>query len=80
MANDVTWTTIRTYFTQTDIDHMKGITGGKLDLSSCSSVAQNAQNIYRMVSSGAMPPGKRWPPEWIANFKSWMTSGAECPS
>jgi hypothetical protein len=75
----VTWDTIQGYFTQTDIDHMKQVTGGSLDLSSCQSVQQNAQEIYDMVSSGQMPPGSPWPTEWVQNFQEWMNEGSQCP-
>ena len=74
----VDWTTIRSYFTQGDIDCMKQQTGGSLDLSSCQSVQQNAQDIYDMVSSGNMPPGNPWSKEWVDNFKAWMDAGAPC--
>lgn len=74
----VTWATISGYFTETDIDHMKQVTGGQLDLGSCQSVAENAQSIYNMVSSGQMPPGQPWPADWVANFQEWMNEGSSC--
>ena len=82
----VTWNTIKTYFRQTDIDHMKKVSGGKIDLSSCASVAANAQDIYNMVCTdpnnpdcqGAMPPDQNWSTEWQQNFLSWMNAGSSC--
>jgi hypothetical protein len=75
----VDWQTIRQQFTQEDIDHMKGATGGSLDLGDCQSVKANAQAIYDQVSSGQMPPGQPWSDQWVANFKAWMDAGCPCP-
>jgi hypothetical protein len=75
----VTWDMIRKQFTQVDIDHMKQVTGGSLDLGDCQNVRQNAQAIYDQVNSKAMPPGNPWKQEWIDNFKAWMDAGAPCP-
>jgi hypothetical protein len=81
-----TWDTIKTYFRQTDIDHMKNVSKGKIDLSNCASVAANAQDIYNMVCTdpnnpncqGAMPPDQNWSDEWQQNFLAWMNAGAKC--
>jgi hypothetical protein len=79
MANGpITWEQISKQFGPTDIDHMKNITGGSLDLSNCQNVHDWAQEIYLRVSEGSMPPGG-WPKEYIENFKTWMDNGAECP-
>lgn len=83
----VTWDTIKGYFRATDIQHMKSVSGGTIDLSNCASVAANAQNIYNYVCTdpdnpncmGAMPPDGNWPDEWQQNFKAWMDAGAKCP-
>jgi hypothetical protein len=81
MANG-TWQQLQTQFNQTDIDHMNTITGGAVDLSDCTSVRVNAQEIYDRLTSTdpnrQMPPGG-WPTDYIANFKAWMDSGAVCP-
>jgi hypothetical protein len=74
----VTWATISAQFTQTDVDHMKQVTGGSLDLGDCQSVAKNAQEIYNQVSAGSMPPGSPWSREWVDNFQEWMNEGCPC--
>lgn len=81
----VTWATIKTYFRQTDIDHMKKV-DPTIDLSNCASVAAHAKNIYNMVCTdpnnpdcqGAMPPDQNWSDEWQKNFLSWMQAGSPC--
>jgi len=81
-STTITWDQIRQQFTDTDINHMKGATGGKLDLSNCQSVQQWAQQIYDQVSSGSMPPGNPWPQDWVNNFQQWMNQPAssQCTS
>jgi hypothetical protein len=82
----VTWETIKGYFRQQDIDHMKRQSGGRIDLSSCASVAANAQDIYAHVCTdpnnpdcqGDMPPDGSWSDEWQQNFLAWMNAGAKC--
>jgi len=82
-----TWDTIKGYFRTTDVEHMKKVTGGKVDLSSCASVAANAQDIYNHVCTdpsnpdclSSMPPDGSWSDEWQQNFKAWMDAGAKCP-
>jgi len=82
-----TWDSIKGYFRPTDVQHMKSVTGGAIDLSSCASVSANAQQIYNQVCTdpnnpnclGAMPPDGNWPDEWQNNFKAWMDAGAKCP-
>ena len=71
----VTWATIKGQFTQLDIDHMKQVTGGTLDLSSYASTKASGSDIYSMVGSGQMPPGHPWSPQYVANFKAWMDAG-----
>ena len=75
----VTWSQIRSQFTDKDIQHMKDYTGGALDLSDCLSTQKWAQEVYNRVSTGSMPPGKPWSKEWVDNFKSWMDDGSKCP-
>lgn len=79
-ANQVTWATIRSYFQDSDITHMKNVTGGSLDLSDCESVQHWAKQIYVAVSNQVMPPNNPWTQEQIDNFKAWMDAGAQCPS
>jgi hypothetical protein len=82
MSNSpVTWNDIKGFFTQDDIDHMKGVTGNALDLSDCESVQHWAKQIYVAVSNKVMPPSpyKPWPDEQVAKFKEWMDAGAPCP-
>jgi len=81
-GTNITWDQIRQQFTDTDIEHMKGVTGGQLDLSNCQSVQQSAQQIYDQVSSGNMPPGNPWPQDWVDNFQQWMNQPAtsQCTS
>ena len=75
----VTWDQIKSQFTTIDVDHMKQITGGGLDLSDCASVQKWAQEVYTRVSNKTMPPGKPWSQQWIDNFKQWMDEGSKCP-
>jgi hypothetical protein len=72
----ITWTnTIKAQFTQFDIDHMKQVSGGSLDLSSYASVKANGSGVYSMVSRKRMPPGNPWSDQFIQNFNAWMTAG-----
>jgi hypothetical protein len=78
----VTWTAdIKKLFTQTDIDHMKAVTGGSLDLGTYSSVKIWARKIYSLVASGSMPPpgsGEQpWSAAWVTTFGCWIQKG--CP-
>lgn len=71
-----TWlNTIKGQFTQLDIDHMKQVTGGSLDLGSYASTKANGPDVYSKVSSGKMPPGNPWSAQYVANFKAWMDAG-----
>jgi hypothetical protein len=36
-----------------------------------------AQAVYDKVSTGAMPPDKPWPAEWVTLFKQWMDEGRQ---
>jgi hypothetical protein len=80
ITNAPGWDVIKTYFTQTDVQHMLEVTQGGIDLSNCSSVLSNAAMIYQKVSTHAMPPGNPWPAEKINNFFSWWKSNPSCPS
>lgn len=69
-----TWSNpIQSYFTPTDVAHMKEVAG--FDLSSYKDVVANADDIYSQVSSGNMPPGAPWPQEWVDNFATWAQNG-----
>jgi hypothetical protein len=35
----------------------------------------NARRVYAALSQGLMPPGNKWPQEWIDTYKCWMTDG-----
>lgn len=75
-ATTVTWTnTIKGQFTQLDVDHMRQVSGGSIDLSSYTSTKANGPSIYGMVSRKRMPPGNPWSTQSIQNFKAWMDSG-----
>ncbi len=72
----VTWTnTIKDFFSWYDIEHMKLITGGSLDLSSYDSVKSNVDAIWGRVSNGTMPPGAGWRQSKRNTFKAWMDAG-----
>lgn len=78
----VTWTNnIKSMFTQLDIDHMKQVTGGSLDLSNYNSVKIWATKIYSYVASDAMPPPGSgeppWTPQMINTFGCWIQQN--CP-
>lgn len=69
---------IRPMFTDMDVAHMKPF---GMDLSSRDDVAGHADDIYKVVSSGAMPPSGSgeapWTPEQCERFKEWQNQG--CP-
>jgi hypothetical protein len=78
----VTWSKdIKQMFTARDVDHMKRVTGGQLDLGSYSSVKVYAYSIYRAVVSGHMPPPGSgegpWPQSDVDTFGCWIKQG--CP-
>lgn len=78
----VTWTDdIGKLFTPLDVDHMKQVTSGQLDLSSYQSVKIWAHKIYSLVSTGEMPPPQSGEPAWTADyinlFGCWIQKG--CP-
>jgi hypothetical protein len=72
----ITWNnTIKQQFKPFDINHMRQVTGGDIDLSSLASVKANADRIFEMVSTQQMPPGNPWSDELVQNFKAWMDDG-----
>lgn len=75
-AGGVTWTnTIKNQFKTFDIDHMKQVSGGDIDLSDYASTKRNGDDIYYQVSKKKMPPGNPWSDQYIQNFKTWMDAG-----
>jgi len=78
--NPVSWSAdVKKLFTQTDVDHMKAVTGGALDLSSYNSVKIWSAKVYQLVSSGAMPPAgsgeNAWTPAMVSTFGCWIQQG-----
>jgi hypothetical protein len=72
----ITWNnTIKQQFKPFDINHMRQVTGGDIDLSSFASVKANADRIFEMVSTQQMPPGNPWSDQLVQNFKTWMDAG-----
>jgi hypothetical protein len=72
----ITWTnTIKGQFTDTDIEHMKQITGNALKLDDYDSVKVWAGQIWVQVDNGYMPPGEPWSDTYKSNFQTWMNSG-----
>jgi hypothetical protein len=74
------WNEIRTYFTDTDIQHMLIQSDGQLDLSKCTNVLKNAAQILQQVSTGKMPPSNPWSADKINGYYAWWKSGPTCPS
>jgi hypothetical protein len=66
---------IKSYFTPTDVAHMKQV--ANLDLSSYTDVTANVMEIYGQVKTGNMPPNAPWPQDWRNNFATWAQNG--CP-
>ncbi len=73
----VTWTnTIKDFFTQYEIDHMKIVSKNDptpIDLSSYASVKARIDDIWGMIGPGYMPPS--WPNSNKTAFKQWMDNG-----
>jgi hypothetical protein len=70
-------TDIRPLFREGDIECMKPM-GVDLDDPAWMCVAANAQEVYRAVSGGTMPPDEPWPADRVSLFKKWMDAG--CPA
>jgi hypothetical protein len=70
-------TDIRPLFRDEDIDCMKPM-GIDLDDPAWMCVPANAQDVYRTVSDGSMPPDEPWPADRVSLFKKWMDAG--CPA
>lgn len=68
----ITWQTIRSQFTDDDINHMKEENGDDWDLSDCNFVWTNRKTIWGVINSDFMPPNDPWPSEWKDNFQKWM--------
>jgi hypothetical protein len=68
---------IRPMFTDEDVEHMKQF---GMDLSKREDVAAHADNIYKQVSTGGMPPpgsGTAWTQDMCLTLKAWQEQG--CP-
>jgi hypothetical protein len=35
----------------------------------------NARRVFAALSAGFMPPGNRWPQDWLDTYSNWMTDG-----
>lgn len=74
----VTWPTIKAYFTDMDVDHMKQVSANwpaPLDLHDEASVLHYAAQVHNAVKSGSMPIGEpRWTDEMVSNFEIWWKS------
>jgi hypothetical protein len=35
----------------------------------------NARRVFAALSAGFMPPGNRWPQDWLDIYSNWMTDG-----
>jgi hypothetical protein len=66
-------------FNQTDVDHMKSVTGGSLDLSDYDSVKTWAHIVYSKVASHAMPPPPQNPftDDQVNTFGCWIQQGCQ---
>ena len=72
----ITWdNTIQGQFRAFDVNHMKQVSHGAIDLSDYTSVKTNGSDIYQMVSTKQMPPGSAWSDDYIQNFQDWMNAG-----
>lgn len=73
-----TWDTVKAYFTDMDVDHMKQVSAGwpkVLDLHDEQSTLYYAPQVSASVTSGSMPIGEpRWTPQMVADFDSWWHS------
>jgi hypothetical protein len=65
---------IRPLFRDEDVECMKSM-GIELDDPMWMCVPANAQDVYRTVADGSMPPDEPWPKDRVALFKSWMDAG-----
>jgi hypothetical protein len=35
----------------------------------------NARRVYAELHRGAMPPGNKWPQDWLDEYQNWMAGG-----
>ncbi|MGB3674701.1 MAG: YCF48-related protein [Candidatus Nanopelagicales bacterium] len=73
-ATEPTWETIKTFFTDRDAACM---TPRGFALAKFSAVKAKAERIFDAVSTGRMPPGRRWPDDRVQTFRRWIDAG--CP-
>jgi|SwirhisoilCB2_FD_contig_101_647517_length_624_multi_2_in_0_out_0_2 hypothetical protein len=66
-------------FNQTDIDHMKSVTSGSLDLSDYTSTKTWAHIIYSKLASHQMPPPPQQPfsDAQVNTFGCWIQQGCQ---
>ncbi len=62
---------IQPLFRNKDVDAMSFM----FDLSSYGDVKANAQEIYEVVKSGAMPCDSRWTESQVMLLKQWLDGG-----
>ncbi len=62
---------IKGFFTEDDVTHMLFL----FDLSDYEEARDHAEEIYKSVAEGWMPPDEPWPEERVACFKKWMDAG-----
>lgn len=71
----VAWDTVKGYFTDRDVDHMKQVSQVwpmQMDLHDEQNVLYYAAQIHASVKSGRMPIGAvRWSDDWVTNFYDW---------
>jgi hypothetical protein len=74
----VTWDTIKAYFTDMDVAHMKQVSAHwpkVMDLHDEKSVLYYATQIHAAVAAGRMPIGEpRWTQQMVSDFLSWWQS------
>jgi hypothetical protein len=68
---------IKHLFDDDDVDHMKHVTGGNLDLGNYKSTMIWSYKIYTYVANGYMPPGQPWQPDMVKKFACWIKQ--DCP-
>jgi hypothetical protein len=65
---------IRPLFRDGDVKCMSGA-GVRLDDATWMCVPANAQEVYKAISEGSMPPDVPWAEERVKTFKAWMDDG-----
>jgi hypothetical protein len=68
---------IKHLFRSVDTDHMKHVTGGRLDLADYTSTMIWSSKVYLYVANGYMPPSHPWDADKVKKFGCWIKQG--CP-